>query len=115
MRLTATENAIRFTQPCRTSSNRPGERYELPRPFRSWPPKPVEMEGTYPLPEAQIDSSYCKIIVRILRARTHYHYGAGWRRDAYLSGGAKRRRFTDFTKAVREVVPPQVSAFLWLS
>ena len=27
----------------------------LPRPFLSWPQNPIEQEGTFPLPEAQLD------------------------------------------------------------
>jgi MoxR-like ATPase len=41
-----------------------GEQYELPRPFLVLATEnPLEMEGTYPLPEAQIDRFFFKILV----------------------------------------------------
>ena len=42
-----------------------GHRSELPRPFQVLATQnPLEMEGTYPLPEAQIDRFFFKILVR---------------------------------------------------
>ena len=42
-----------------------GQRSELPRPFQVLATQnPLEMEGTYPLPEAQIDRFFFKILVR---------------------------------------------------
>ena len=42
-----------------------GIRHELPRPFQVLATQnPLEMEGTYPLPEAQIDRFFFKIIVK---------------------------------------------------
>jgi MoxR-like ATPase len=42
-----------------------GQRFELPRPFLVLATQnPLEMEGTYPLPEAQIDRFLFKITVR---------------------------------------------------
>lgn len=41
-----------------------GERHELPRPFLVLATQnPLEMEGTYPLPEAQIDRFFFKILI----------------------------------------------------
>lgn len=41
-----------------------GERYPLPKPFFVLATQnPIEMEGTYPLPEAQIDRFFFKILV----------------------------------------------------
>ena len=42
-----------------------GERHPLPRPFQVLATQnPLEMEGTYPLPEAQIDRFFFKILVK---------------------------------------------------
>lgn len=42
-----------------------GERYPLPRPFQVLATQnPLEMEGTYPLPEAQIDRFFFKLTVK---------------------------------------------------
>ncbi len=42
-----------------------GEKHELPRPFMVLATQnPLEMEGTYPLPEAQIDRFFFKILVK---------------------------------------------------
>lgn len=42
-----------------------GQRSDLPRPFQVLATQnPLEMEGTYPLPEAQIDRFFFKILVR---------------------------------------------------
>jgi MoxR-like ATPase len=42
-----------------------GQRTELPRPFQVLATQnPLEMEGTYPLPEAQIDRFFFKILIR---------------------------------------------------
>src|SRR5262245_4925963 len=46
-----------------------GTRYELPRPF--WllaTQNPIELEGTYPLPEAQLDRFLLKLFVDYPRA-----------------------------------------------
>lgn len=41
-----------------------GERHELPRPFLVLATQnPLEMEGTYPLPEAQVDRFFFKVLV----------------------------------------------------
>ncbi|MEZ6020844.1 MAG: AAA family ATPase [Planctomycetota bacterium] len=41
-----------------------GETMELPHPSSCWPPKtPIEQEGTYPLPEAQLDRFALKVVV----------------------------------------------------
>ncbi len=41
-----------------------GERHELPRPFLVLATQnPLEMEGTYPLPEAQIDRFFFKVLI----------------------------------------------------
>lgn len=42
-----------------------GERHPLPRPFQVLATQnPLEMEGTYPLPEAQIDRFFFKILIK---------------------------------------------------
>jgi MoxR-like ATPase len=42
-----------------------GRRHELPRPFAAFATlNPIEHEGTYPLPEAQLDRFLLKVIVR---------------------------------------------------
>ncbi len=42
-----------------------GQTYELPRPFLVMATQnPLEMEGTYPLPEAQLDRFFIKLLVR---------------------------------------------------
>lgn len=42
-----------------------GEKHELPRPFQVLATQnPLEMEGTYPLPEAQIDRFFFKVLVK---------------------------------------------------
>jgi len=46
-----------------------GETHELPRPFFVMATQnPIEMEGTYPLPEAQLDRFLLKVLVRFPRA-----------------------------------------------
>ena len=42
-----------------------GVRHELPRPFQVLATQnPLEMEGTYPLPEAQLDRFFFKILIK---------------------------------------------------
>jgi MoxR-like ATPase len=42
-----------------------GQTYHLPEPFLVLATQnPLEMEGTYPLPEAQLDRFFCKLLVR---------------------------------------------------
>jgi MoxR-like ATPase len=42
-----------------------GQKYSLPRPFQVLATQnPLEMEGTYPLPEAQIDRFFFKVLVK---------------------------------------------------
>lgn len=42
-----------------------GQTYKLPEPFFVLATQnPLEMEGTYPLPEAQLDRFFCKLLVR---------------------------------------------------
>src|SRR6201992_3508222 len=42
-----------------------GQTYPLPQPFFVLATQnPLEMEGTYPLPEAQLDRFFCKLIVK---------------------------------------------------
>ncbi|MBI5878023.1 MAG: MoxR family ATPase [Chloroflexi bacterium] len=59
-----------------------GERYELPEPFMVLATQnPVEYEGTYPLPEAQLDRFLFKILVTYLPPEAEaevlrrYHHG----------------------------------------
>src|SRR5207253_313531 len=46
-----------------------GQTYQLPKPFFVMATQnPLEMEGTYPLPEAQLDRFFFKLLVRFPKA-----------------------------------------------
>ena len=92
-----------------------GERYELPRPFQVLATQnPLEMEGTYPLPEAQVDRFLFKIIVRYPSEReliTIMERTLGAETPTCQTA-LNVDDLRILQKAVREVVvPPQVSAF----
>lgn len=92
-----------------------GERHRLPRPFLVLATQnPLEMEGTYPLPEAQIDRFFFKIIV---------HHPSEEELIAIIDRTVGSENITcepvltvealeAMQRAVREVVvPPQVASF----
>jgi MoxR-like ATPase len=92
-----------------------GERHSLPRPFQVLATQnPLEMEGTYPLPEAQVDRFLFKVIVNYpsegelitIMERT---LGA---EAPTCQTVINTEELRVLQKAVREVVvPPQVAAF----
>jgi len=49
--------------------------YPLPNPFWCWHQNPLEHEGTYPLPEAQIDRFMMKVVIAIPIASKNAHLG----------------------------------------
>jgi len=92
-----------------------GERHLLPRPFQVLATQnPLEMEGTYPLPEAQIDRFLFKVLVQhpseneliTIMERT---LGA---KTPSCRTALNRDELQALQKAVREVVvPPQVYSY----
>lgn len=86
-----------------------GLRNELPRPFQVLATQnPLEMEGTYPLPEAQVDRFFFKVMVRhpdldqLVAIVDRTSSGAEVTLEACLDGD----RLRALQKAVREVVAP---------
>lgn len=83
-----------------------GKRFSLPEPFVVLATQnPIEMEGTYPLPEAQLDRFLIKILIerpdaatlrRILEATTG-------RDEAVLEPSFTRQELLDFQRMLRAV------------
>ncbi len=92
-----------------------GERHLLPRPFQVLATQnPLEMEGTYPLPEAQIDRFFFKILVQhpseeeLLAILDRTVGPAVPACEEVLCG----KEVLALQRAVREVVvPPQVAGY----
>jgi len=86
-----------------------GQRHELPRPFQVLATQnPLEMEGTYPLPEAQIDRFFFKVLVKhpdldqLVAIVERTAAGEEAELEACLDGD----RLRALQKAVRAVVAP---------
>lgn len=86
-----------------------GNKYRLPRPFQVLATQnPLEMEGTYPLPEAQIDRFAFKILIRhpsqseLVRIVEKTVGTASPPNEAVMDGAA----LETLQKAVREIIVP---------
>jgi len=92
-----------------------GKKHDLPRPFHVLATQnPLEMEGTYPLPEAQIDRFLFKIIVKNLsesEIETVIERTSG-SKVTEISAIMDKEKMLFLGKAVRDVVvPPVVSNY----
>lgn len=84
-----------------------GETHELPSPFLVLATQnPLEMEGTYPLPEAQLDRFMFKVIVRFPTAnelRQIFNRTTGHEAAAPQKVSADAARLASFRRLIREV------------
>ncbi|MCL6590378.1 MAG: AAA family ATPase [Firmicutes bacterium] len=92
-----------------------GQRHPLPRPFQVLATQnPLEMEGTYPLPEAQVDRFLFKILVKHpseaeLITIINRTVGA---ETPQVGSVMEAEELNSLQRAVREVlVPPHVAAY----
>ena len=68
-----------------------GVEHALPRPFHVLATQnPIEQEGTYPLPEAQLDRFLLEVDVELSGAGGRTHHAAGDHRRARGAGRSRR-------------------------
>ena len=81
-----------------------GQRHDLPRPFHVLATQnPLEQEGTYPLPEAQLDRFLLQIDVRLSRPRQRAA-DICWRRPASMSRSRTQALTADELMVVQRLV-----------